>query len=58
MPFIAELNIIISIILAILEAFNERDVKVEDMAKKERNIYFVIAEMVFHLCLLDKYFEQ
>ena len=57
MPFIAELNIIISIILAILEAFNERDMKVEDMAK-ERNIYFVIAEMVFHLCLLDKYFEQ
>ena len=57
MPFIAELNIIISIILAILEAFNERDVKVEDMAK-ERNIYFVIAEMVVHLCLLDKYFEQ
>ena len=48
MPFIAELNIIISIILAILEAFNERDVKVEDMAK-ERNIYFVIAEMVFHM---------
>ena len=57
MPFIAELNIIISIILAILEAFNERDVKVEDMAK-ERNIYFVIPKMVFHLCLLDKYFEQ
>ena len=57
MPFIAELNIIISLILAILEAFNERDVKVEDMAK-ERNIYFVIAKMVFHLCLLDKYFEQ
>ena len=48
MPFIAALNIIISIILAILEAFNERDVKVEDMAK-ERNIYFVIAEMVFHM---------
>ena len=57
MPFIAELNIIISIILAILEAFNERDVKVEDMAK-ERNIYFVIAKMGFHLCLLDKCFKQ
>ena len=53
MPFIAELNIIISIILVILEAFNQRDVKVEDMVK-ERNIYF----MVFHFCLLDKYFEQ
>ena len=48
MPFIAELNIIISIIFAILEAFDQHDVKVEDMAK-ERNIYFVIAEMVFHM---------
>ena len=57
MPFIAELNIIISIILAILEAFNERDVKVEDMAK-ERNIYFVIAEIVFHVCLLINIFNN